>query len=91
MKDVYKQNYYNMGEVETKECIKSIAVGYDGYSAYLVGQIVKYLSRSAFKENQHKDLTKGFINYVELLNYMEVENYEQVLQSKKHTEETGNL
>lgn len=44
-KDPVNPSHYKNGEVECIEAIKSAVVGKDGFSGYLVGNVIKYLWR----------------------------------------------
>lgn len=54
-------SHYNAGKFETIELIEEITKNYeDGYLAYCVGNVVKYLSRAPFKhETPEQDLEKA--------------------------------
>lgn len=70
MKNIKNQNYYNRGLVEAIVIIESVTNGYDGHSAFLVGNILKYLIRAPFKGNMKQDLFKGLEYYNLLIEHL---------------------
>src|SRR5690554_3123506 len=58
---VNSPNHYTQGRFETIEIIEEIAKGYDdGFTAYCVGNALKYLARAPFKhEKPTEDLRKA--------------------------------
>ena len=50
--------HYNQGKIETIEIIKS-SMNKEQYKGFLKGNILKYICRSEFKENELEDLQKA--------------------------------
>lgn len=51
-------SHYNQGKIETIEIIKS-SMNKEQYKGFLKGNILKYICRSEFKENELEDLQKA--------------------------------
>ena len=58
MHDPINPSHYRQGEIQTIDYILQIARLYPGDQAYLVGNILKYLSRSTLK-NGREDIEKA--------------------------------
>jgi len=67
-KDVVNPQHYKNGEVECIEAIKSAVVGKDGFSGYLVGNVIKYLWRYESK-GKVTDLEKSNWYLNKLIDY----------------------
>lgn len=65
-KQFEKLEYYNKGEIETIKLIEVVTRGYDGYIGFLVGQVIKYLSRALYKRSYQSDLHKAYY-YMKLI------------------------
>lgn len=58
MRDPINPDHYRQGDIETIDYILQIARLYPGEQAYLVGNILKYLSRAP-RKNGFEDLEKA--------------------------------
>lgn len=56
--NVNKPSHYNYGDIEVIDYIEQVTNQYDGYNAYLVGNVLKYISRAPHKNGQ-EDLDKA--------------------------------
>lgn len=56
--NVNKPSHYNYGDIEVIDYIEQVTNQYDGYNAYLVGNVLKYISRAPHK-NKQEDLEKA--------------------------------
>jgi len=56
--DVNSPSHYTVGGIETWEYIRA-KMTYEEWMGYLKGNIIKYLSRSPYKEDPYKDLQKA--------------------------------
>jgi hypothetical protein len=61
--------HYNHGKFETIDVIRDIVSGYGNpWHAYLIGQVIKYISRAPFKGSYFQDLSKAHWYLTTLLN-----------------------
>lgn len=56
--DVNKPDHYTKGGIETIDFLKAKLSG-EEFKGFLKGNVLKYISRSAFKEQEEKDLKKA--------------------------------
>lgn len=56
---IAKPRHYNLGKVECIDAIESALIGYTGFTAYCVGNCIKYLHRSPHKGTQDDDMAKA--------------------------------
>lgn len=64
------KEHYNKGSIEGFKIIETIVCNYDGHSAFLVGNILKYLIRAPFKNSFATDLLKMNDYANELVEYL---------------------
>ena len=62
--------HYLKGKIETIDLINEIVIGYSEFDSYLVGNVVKYISRSPYK-NGLEDLKKAQFYLNKLVNLTE--------------------
>lgn len=74
--NVDKPKHYNMFSVEVKYTIAEWVAGYKPYSAYCIGNVLKYISRAPYKENMIQDLKKAKFYLEEVIELMEKEGKE---------------
>lgn len=51
--------HYTRGAIEAKDAIASAVAGYDGFEAYALGNVIKYIWRGPYKGSQKQDLDKA--------------------------------
>ena len=61
--NVNHPKHYKMGKYETIDVIKDITASYEGFQGYLVGNIIKYLSRAPHKGGMLEDLKKAQFHF----------------------------
>lgn len=58
--NIEKPAHYNAGKVEVIELIEQLTAGYDGYTAYCLGNVIKYIARAPYKHDEPtEDLRKA--------------------------------
>ena len=63
MSDIYKPKHYKQGKIEAIEFIEQTVKYYSSDQAYLIGNVIKYLSRANHKGSKELDLKKAH-NYL---------------------------
>lgn len=82
---VNQPNHYNATRIETIEIIEVVTTGYDGHTAFLVGNVIKYLARACYKGEFQTDLMKAqnymnkIIDYIGGATYGNETNEDQIL------------
>lgn len=71
---VVHPSHYNQGNIETIVMLKEITAPYPGFQGFLVGNIVKYISRANHKGTKLEDLKKAQFYLTNLISEVEEEN-----------------
>lgn len=66
-------SHYNQGSIETIEMLKELTASYTGFQGFLVGNVVKYISRASHKGTKLEDLKKSQFYLTRLIKEVEGE------------------